>query len=97
MDRHRWYSEMACVLLSYMTAYTGEELDKQLTQLRTSLQQKPASDENVLKRVRSSMYQSAMQAVVGVADVYLDARKSLEDQVRVRRLPLENSVTGHPA
>jgi hypothetical protein len=69
---------------AYVTyALDVKQVESKVLKLKASANVNASEDGGLLDNIRKVVYTTAIDGVVKVAEVYLDIRKSLEDQVRV--------------
>eukprot|EP01018_Ginkgo_biloba_P003685 Gb_40091 [translate_table: standard] len=63
-------------------AYSLEEVEQKATELRNSANYSISDDASVIDKIRGSLYSATMTVPAKATELYLDARRSIEEQVR---------------
>ncbi|KAI5074388.1 hypothetical protein GOP47_0010349 [Adiantum capillus-veneris] len=73
-------------------AYTSEEIEKKTSALRVQAEVKDSQEDSLLQKIQNVIYSNSLKAAAEVADLYLETRKAIEDQVKGFAAPTSDKL-----
>lgn len=78
---------------AYVTyAFSSEQIENRISALRHRVEATPTENDSLLQRVHGVLLSTSLKAAASVAELYLEIRKSIEDQVRGFAAPTSDKL-----